>query len=608
MSGTDNNNNSKDALGFDVDALRNKYRAERDKRLNSSGIGQYQKIQGEFASVAEDPYIETSLEREPLTDEVDVVIIGGGFGGLLAGAQLRKQGVKDIRVIEKGGDFGGTWYWNRYPGAQCDVESYVYLPLLEEMGYMPTEKYSHGPEILNHAKAIGRQFDLYDNACFQTQVMDLRWDEKVSRWIIYTNRDDQIKARFIVLSNGPLNTPKLPGIEGISDFKGEIFHTSRWDYDYTGGDSTGNLTKLKDKKIGIIGTGATAVQCIPHLGKWSKELYVFQRTPSSIDVRNNRPTDEDWVETLEPGWQKRRMENFTAVVSGLGAEEDLVADGWTDIFRNVLRVTPAEGQPKLTMEEMEAAIEIADFQKMEQVRGRVNTIVSDEATAEGLKPYYRQFCKRPCFHDEYLQTYERPNVTLVNTEGQGVECITEDSVVALGEAYELDCIVFATGFEVGTNYTSQCGYEVTGSNNVKLSEKWANGFRTFHGMHSRGFPNCMFMGFTQGALTANVPHTLLEQATHLAYIIRHSLEEGHTKVEASEQAEEQWVATINSMSFLGDKFFKECTPGYYNNEGQQGSGNGFLQGQYGAGPTAFFKLLEDWREDESLQGLEIETA
>jgi len=608
VSGTDNNNNSKDALGFDVDALRNKYRAERDKRLNSSGIGQYQKIQGEFASVAEDPYIETSLEREPLTDEVDVVIIGGGFGGLLAGAQLRKQGVKDIRVIEKGGDFGGTWYWNRYPGAQCDVESYVYLPLLEEMGYMPTEKYSHGPEILNHAKAIGRQFDLYDNACFQTQVMDLRWDEKVSRWIIYTNRDDQIKARFIVLSNGPLNTPKLPGIEGISDFKGEIFHTSRWDYDYTGGDSTGNLTKLKDKKIGIIGTGATAVQCIPHLGKWSKELYVFQRTPSSIDVRNNRPTDEDWVETLEPGWQKRRMENFTAVVSGLGAEEDLVADGWTDIFRNVLRVTPAEGQPKLTMEEMEAAIEIADFQKMEQVRGRVNTIVSDEATAEGLKPYYRQFCKRPCFHDEYLQTYERPNVTLVNTDGQGVECITEDSVVALGEAYELDCIVFATGFEVGTNYTSQCGYEVTGSNNVKLSEKWANGFRTFHGMHSRGFPNCMFMGFTQGALTANVPHTLLEQATHLAYIIRHSLEEGHTKVEASEQAEEQWVATINSMSFLGDKFFKECTPGYYNNEGQQGSGNGFLQGQYGAGPTAFFKLLEDWREDESLQGLEIETA
>lgn len=606
MSG--NTNNTSVTSDIDIDALRNKYREERDKRLNSSGIGQYQKTQGEFAAVAEDPYIESTLERAPLTDEVDVVIIGGGFGGLLAGVQLRKQGVKDIRIIEKAGDFGGTWYWNRYPGAQCDVESYVYLPLLEEMGYMPKEKYSHGPEILDHAKAIGKKFDLYDNVCFQTQVMDLRWEEKSSRWIIYTNRDDQIKARFIVLSNGPLNTPKLPGIDGISSFKGTIFHTSRWDYDYTGGDSTGNLTKLKDKKVGIIGTGATAVQCIPHLGEWAKELYVFQRTPSSIDVRNNRPTDDAWVETLEPGWQKRRMENFTAVVSGLGAEEDLVADGWTDIFRNVLRVQPAEGEKKFTMEEMEAAIEVADFHKMEQVRGRVNTMVSDEVTAEGLKPYYRQFCKRPCFHDEYLQTYERPNVTLVNTDGQGVESVTDSSVLAIGEEYELDCLIFATGFEVGTNYTSQCGYEVTGSDNIKLSEKWANGFKTYHGMHSRGFPNCMFMGFTQGALTANVPHTLLEQAMHLAYIISHSLDEGLTKVEASQQAEEQWVATINSMSFLGDKFFKECTPGYYNNEGQHGSGNGFLQGQYGAGPTAFFRLLEEWREEKSLKGLELETA
>ncbi|PCI50435.1 MAG: hypothetical protein COB51_03420 [Moraxellaceae bacterium] len=260
------------------------------------------------------------------------------------------------------------------------------------------------------------------------------------------------------------------------------------------------------------------------------------------------------------------------------------------------------------MAEMEAAIEIADFQKMEQVRGRVNTIVSDETTAEALKPYYRQFCKRPCFHDEYLQTYERPNVTLVNTDGQGVESVTDSSVLAIGEEYELDCLIFATGFEVGTNYTSQCGYEVTGSDNIKLSEKWANGFKTYHGMHSRGFPNCMFMGFTQGALTANVPHTLLEQAMHLAYIISHSLDEGLTKVEASQQAEEQWVATINSMSFLGDKFFKECTPGYYNNEGQHGSGNGFLQGQYGAGPTAFFRLLEEWREEKSLKGLELETA
>ena len=293
---------------FDPDALREKYREERDKRLREAGNDQYIEVAGEFERYVHDPYVEP-IEREPLTDEVEVLIIGGGFGGLLAGARLREAGIDDIRVVEKGGDFGGTWYWNRYPGAACDVESYVYLPLLEEIGYMPKEKYSHAAEILAHSQAIGHHFDLYRSACFQTEVTEMRWDDTDGRWIVRTNRDDAMRARFIVMASGPLHRPKLPGIDGITTFEGHTFHTSRWDYDYTGGNSDGGLDGLTDTRVGIIGTGATAVQCVPHLGASARELFVFQRTPSSIDVRANRPTDPGWASSLEPGWQERRMEN-----------------------------------------------------------------------------------------------------------------------------------------------------------------------------------------------------------------------------------------------------------------------------------------------------------
>src|SRR5262245_4774960 len=278
-------------LGFDPDALRARYRAERDKRLRDDGNEQYREVVGQFAHYLEDPYVEAGFTRAPLNDEVEVIVIGGGFGGLLAGARLREAGVEDIRIIEKGGDFGGTWYWNRYPGAQCDIESYIYLPLLEELKYVPVEKYTHAPEILKHSRAIGEHYRLYDNACFQTEVTEMRWDEPTARWIVKTNRGDAMRAKFVAMSNGPLNRPKLPAIPGVETFKGHTFHTSRWDYDYTGGDPEGNLSKLHDKRIAVIGTGATAVQCVPHLGAAAKQLYVFQRTPSSIDVRNNRPTD-----------------------------------------------------------------------------------------------------------------------------------------------------------------------------------------------------------------------------------------------------------------------------------------------------------------------------
>ena len=593
-------------LNFDPGTLREKYRMERDKRIRSDGLEQYQPPTGDFTGYVDDPYVEPGFSREALTDEVEVAIIGGGFGGLLTGVRLREAGVKDIRIIEKGGDFGGTWYWNRYPGAQCDVESYIYFPLLEELNYIPSEKYSFAPEILAHSKAIADKYQLYDNACLQTEVTEIHWDESISRWIIATNHGDKMKARYVAMANGLLSRPKLPGIPGIDSFKGHTFHTSRWDYAYTGGSAEGDLSELKDKRVGIIGTGATAVQCIPHLGAAAKELYVFQRTPSSIDVRNNATTDQDWAKTLKPGWHQQRMDNFNIIATGGQQDEDLVSDGWTDIFRKLQTILSAAGDSAdMSPQEQELAMEIADFQKMEGIRARASSIVKDQATAEKLKPYYRQFCKRPGFHDEYLDTFNRDSVTLVDTLGQGVERVTEKGVIVDGKEYELDCLIFATGFEVGTNYTSQSGYDVIGKGKTALSKKWANSLSTFHGMHSHDFPNCYFIGFTQTGYTANVPHTLNEQAKHIAYVIKYGLDHKATSIEASADAEAEWVATINRLAGMGEKFYAECTPGYYNNEGKGNGGNGFLAGQYGGGPVEFFKILDDWRAEGGLAGLEI---
>ena len=589
-----------DDLGFDPTALKAKYRAERDKRLRADGNQQYVEMTGAFAHYLDDPYVEPGFTRAPLTDETDIAVIGGGFGGLLAGARLRQQGMTSIRIIEKGGDFGGTWYWNRYPGAACDIESYIYLPLLEETGFMPAQKYTPAREILAHCKTIGRHFDLYRDAVFQTEVTALDWDEASARWIIRTNRGDAMKARFVIMANGPLHRPKLPGIPGVESFKGHSFHTSRWDYAYTGGTAEGGLTGLTDKRVGIIGTGATAVQCIPHLAAAAKHLYVFQRTPSSIDVRNNRPTDPEWARSLTPGWQKRRMDNFNALVSGGYQDEDLVNDGWTDIIRNILLLYGRRGPGVDTAD----LVQLADFKKMEQIRARVDAVVGAGPTAEALKPWYNQFCKRPCFHDDYLPAFTRDNVTLVDTNGHGVEAITENAVIANGRAYEIDCLIYATGFEVGTSYTRRAGYEVTGRDGLTLSEKWKDGLSTLHGLTTRGFPNAFIVQNAQAGFAANFPHMIDEQVRHIAYVVNEATARQARTVEPSAEAEAAWVQTIMDVAVFRQKFQEECTPGYYNNEGKPNP-TAIRNAPYGKGPIAYVKVLEDWRAAGALEGLEL---
>ena len=589
---------------IDVVALRERYRVERDKRLRDDGNEQYVEVKGDFSHYADDPYVAPGFTREPLTDQVEVLVIGGGFGGLMAGARLRQAGVQSLRMVEAGGDFGGTWYWNRYPGAACDIEAYVYLPLLEEMGVMPSHRFADGREILAHAQRVGRHFDLYRDACFQTRVTGLEWDDGHAQWVIRTNRGDCMRARFVIMSNGPLNRPKLPGIAGIDDYKGHTFHTSRWDYAYTGGGPEGGLDRLHDKRVAVIGTGATAVQCVPYLAESAKQLYVFQRTPSSIDFRNDRPTDPQWAASLEPGWHKHRMENFASQLGGTGDVVDLVMDGWTEAARSFREIAMNDASVWASPEKFAAALELADARKMSGVRARVDAVVKDPAVAESLKPWYRQFCKRPCFHDEYLQAFNRPNVQLVDTQGRGVDRFTHNAVLANGVAHEVDVVIFATGFEVGTGYTRRSGYDLLGRGGVRLSHKWRDGMRTVHGMLSNGFPNLIIFGTPQSGQTANFVHALDEQGKHAAYLIHQAQVRGVRTLEPTVEEEDAWVTTIIESARRMEAFQESCTPGYYNNEGKPGA-RGVQNSPYGLGGMAFFKVLAKWREADRFSHLQL---
>jgi len=598
-----------DRTDSDRTDLREKYQQERDKRLRPEGNTQYLQPTGKFAHFLSDPYVDR-VPREPLSDEVTVAVIGAGFAGLVTAARLKQAGVDDVRLIDGGGDVGGTWYWNRYPGAMCDTAAMIYLPLLEETGHMPSKKYTYAPEIFGHAQRIARTFDLYDKALFSTQVTALDWDESVDRWIISTDRGDKVRARFVAMGTGPLHRPKLPGVEGIESFEGHCFHTSRWDYGYTGGNPAGMpLTGLADKRVGIIGTGATSVQCIPQLARYAHELFVFQRTPSSIDVRNNQPIDPDEFAALGEGWQKEWAINFATLQTGGFTDVDLVKDGWTDIAQRIRdRVVAEMSVPGVEFgpETVKRAFDESDDEKMDEIRSRVDDIVNDPSTAEYLKPWYRQLCKRPCFHDEYLQAYNEPGAHLIDTAGLGVERIDETGVWVAGTHYEIDCLIFASGFEVGTEYARRAGFETTGRSGETLSEHWADGMTTMHGINVHGFPNLFIVGPNQGAnLISNITHNLVEAGTTVASIIAQAEACGAKTVEVTEQAEQAWVDLLDGTgtSIFGNL---DCTPGYYNNEGKpMGRRERLGASGYPAGPIAYFSYIENWRSNGEFAGLEF---
>ena len=594
---------------FDIPTLRAKYREERDKRLRGDGQGQYQPTTDDMThSYDVDPHMAVT-PRDPLVEDLDVLVLGGGFAGVLASYHLTKQGVTDFRNIDHAGDFGGVWYWNRYPGIQCDNDAYCYLPLLEETGFMPSKKFADGAEIQAYIKQIAQRFGFHDRALFHTLVTALKWDDTLQRWHVETSRGDHFRARFVIMGCGVLNMPKLPGIEGIDRYQGKIFHTARWDYGYTGGSYENPvLDKLADKRVAILGTGATAIQAVPHLARYAKQLYVIQRTPSTVDERPNPPTDPDWAESLQPGWQAERQANFhrAAMEFFLPGEQDLICDIWTEIARNLHAELEAEGWPELSPEEFMARREVVDYRVMERLRARVDDMVKDEATAASLKPWYRFLCKRPLSSNDFYAAFNQPNVKLIDvSDAKGLERMTETGFVSNGVDYTVDCMIFASGFEVTSDLKRRWGIDVVeGRNGLSIYDHWANGPKTLHGTMTHGFPNQFFIGYIQGGLNASVTEQFGRQAEHIAHIIQATMAKGAASVETTADAQDAYVQHFHDVEYDTSAFQIECTPSYFTNEGQVKAPWALFR-SYGLGWGAFQTLLQDWRARGDLAGMEL---
>ena len=607
---------STEALGFDPEQLAQRYSQERAKRLRDDAESQFVEVTNDspFANayLANDTYSEL-IERDPIKDIREVIVIGGGWVGMMTATRLIQAGVTDVRIVESGADFGGTWYWNRYPGAQCDIESYSYLPLLEETGYVPKLRYSFAPEIFEHAQRIGKHFDLYKDAVFQTSVTEVRWDADEALWLVSTNRGDEMKARYICLGTGPANRPRMPGIPGVENFQGHSFHTCRWDYEYTGGNPEGNLNKLANKKVAIIGTGATAVQCVPALGASAEQLYVFQRTPSSVDLRNNSETDPDWAASLEPGWQATRQKRFGDAMLGNAVYPEFEDEGWTRMARNARAMMAQAGE--LPPEQLTALPQLADFKTMEQIRGRVDETVTDPEVADKLKAFYNQFCKRPTFNDDYLETFNRPNVELVDVSAsKGVERITERGIVANGKEYEVDCIIYASGFEITSSYQRRIGFPIYGVNGQSIYDHWDDGMRTMHGLMANGFPNMFHCGgLFVFQLGANYCYGVDVQAKQVAYTVSELVKREVQVAQPSAEAVQHWVddqlshESSQAQLVLGGSP-ESCTPGYYNQEGTRERYRDVRLESYGRGLGAYRRVLDGWRMANKLDGLELTSA
>ena len=593
-------------MAYDPDVVHAKYRAERDRRLVPGRAALRDLTADEQAAgYRADPFTPFT-ERGPITDDPDVVIVGGGIAGLLAGAHLRKAGIKRIRIVDSAGDVGGTWYWNRYPGVMCDVESYQYLPMLEDLDYVPTRRYAFGEEIRLHLQAIAERFDLIPDALFHTGVTRTVWNDDVRRWTVHTDRGDELSCRYYVLAVGILNLMKLPAIPGMDDFDGRAFHTARWDYGYTGGGPGEPLTGLGDKVVALIGTGASGLQCLPPLAEAAEHVYVFQRTPSAIGVRGNRLTDPSFAEGLAPGWQKARMDNFQSVMLGRPVDADLTDDGWTHHYAAVQNPPRRKG---MSVEEFMRTAEELDFGIMEEHRQRIDQLVAKPDAAAALKPYYRYLCKRPCFHDEYFDAFNRPNVTLVDCAG-GVERITARGPVVGGRQYDVDCLVYGTGFEAEvTPLQRRVGHDIVGRGGISLAEKWADGAASLFGLMSRGFPNMFVMPAPgqQSVVTVNYTQLAVLGAEFVAGTVALLEKQDHRVFDVSADAEADWIRQIIDTHVDPSAVMSACTPSRLNNEGDPGSTRA-RDTNWGRGFGDFFayrELLESWLVSGEFDGLEL---
>ncbi|KAK0609648.1 FAD-binding monooxygenase ausC [Lasiodiplodia hormozganensis] len=438
-----------------------------------------------------------------------------------------------------------------------------------------------------------------------------------------------IDAQYVFIATGTLSTPQIPRVPGLDTFAGPCFHTSRWDYGVTGGTpSDWRLDKLRGKTVGIVGTGATAAQVVPELARWAERLYVFQRTPSSVDERGQRATDpEEWNSKVAKakGWQRARAENFNAYLtsSTSNGEEDLVADAWSRM-PSYAAILGAPGNAGIVTPEKVpghvAQMHEWDLSRAERVRARVDSIVADAATADKLKAWYPVWCKRPVFHDEYLAAFNRANVTLVDTDGKGIDGLSRAGVVANGIEYPVDVLVLSTGFvspAAGTGSpASRAGVKVYGREGLDMDAKWGRqGAATLHGVASNGFPNFFFPGPSQAGVTSNFTFALDRIGAHVAFILAEAEKRAQNPekliVEVTKEAEEAWSkeVMIRAGWFAA---VRGCTPSYINAEGESDKAKDLAEqmkaaraAPWGEGVTRYLDVLRTWREEGGLTGYDL---
>ncbi|KAK4945734.1 hypothetical protein LTR10_015082 [Elasticomyces elasticus] len=619
--------------------VQQKYEEERQKRLRPEGDAQYVDLDtsDEFKYYRDDPWLDERSEKVTISDNehIKYLILGAGCGGLLYGAKLVKSGVpaSEIRIIDSAGGIGGTWYWNRYPGLMCDVESYIYLPLLEDMKYMPKHKYSYGQEIRQYLNSLADKFQLSETAMYRTKINSLLWDDEHHQWKVSMNKErkDQsplelsITTQFIFATSGLLLHPKLPGVTGIETFRGPSFHTSRWMYSVTGGSqSDPTLDKLSDKRVGIIGTGATAIQPVPHLAKYAKHLTIFQRTPSSVDTRGQQETDPKTFSSTvatHPGWWKERNLNMVRHLSDAikPTDTNLVGDKWSQCHSYRALIGGPNGPT--SMEDIPtfvASLYATDMPRAEEIRRRVDDIVNDKQTAQSLKHWYASWCKRPTFHDDYLPCFNQSNVTLVDTDGKGVDSLAATGAVVAGKEYPLDVLIFSTGFRAPLigGPARRADMTVTGRNGKDMDAKYDESVATLHGVITHDFPNFFIPGPFQAAATANQTFAADVLSDHVAYIITQAQAKypgQKVVIEPTREAEEMWAGEILRRS-LNSAGMAGCTPSYLNGEGVMDSlpmevkMKAARWGIWGEGLESYMNVLKQWEDDGKLEGLDVQAV
>lgn len=599
------------AVDFDPAEIRARYEAELARRAVSSKRAADRSTKRSAPGPAGADQWTAPIVREPVSEEVELLIIGGGFAGLLMAARAQEAGIESIRLIEAAGDFGGVWYWNRYPNAQCDTEGYVYLPLLEETGYMPSRRFPFVSEIFEHAQRIGRHFGLYERTLFQTEGQRLEWSEDDALWTLATDRGDRIRARYVVYSRGAFGLPRYPDVPGIDTFPGEIFHASRWNYEYTGGEPGSAPDRLGDKRVAVIGSAATGVQVVSALAPVTEHLTVIQRTPTAFfGDRDTALTDPEWYASLPEGWQRERRRNFDGNTSGVIQPVDLVQDRWSTTFRQAATAENVLGETSvldLDAGDAELAWELADMEIMERARAYARGQVEDPELAAKLEPWYALKCKRTTFDDGYLAAFNRENVTLIDAPGSGLERIEGSRLFAGGEEFEADCIILATGFDTTQDTSSRVGLEIVGRGGTTLQEHNAQGLRSLHGVMTDGFPNLFATGQGQDPFAVNYTSVLAVQTDHIAALLTAARQRGARTTEPTPAAVDAWVATVEESNAPFREYHSHCVPSYFNADGRLDQIGALATIVYMPGVLVFEELVENWR-DAGFEGLTFATG